>query len=178
MKRIKRFIVLACFLITAIACTLFATYLKDEFHVVSITLGLLGATTVITTILDPKVRGIIRYSLISMGGVFVLLGAIFSALLYGHVDLPIYCIIFGALHLVSGFIKTFETIDLFKEKNKMAIFFLINVIVEFVLGILVIIECHHPVSTHVYLLATDVTYEGIVKFINEFVESKQQGDNL
>ena len=55
----------------------------------------------------------------------------------------------------------------------MGVLFAFDAIFEFVLGVLMSIERHATLRTHVTLIGADLAFEGIIKLINEFVEEKK-----
>ena len=87
-------------------------------------------------------------------------------------EIALYCVFLGSLDLFKGIVKLIEAGMMQKERNKMCYLFFVDSLVEIVLGVLMIIELNATIRTHVVLIGIDIVYEGIIKFINEYVEAK------
>ena len=164
---------LIIFLVGGAVLILLSTSLDDDFHLLALTFGLLAALTFIGTILDPHCEKETRVALHILSGVSLLF-CIFGVMIKKDwFTLDRYCILFGVFGIVKGLVKTYEAINIFKEKNKMAFLFLVDSLFEIAIGILMLIELAESLRLHMILVGGDAIYEGIIKFVNEFIEEKK-----
>ncbi len=164
---------LITFLIGGAVLILLSNSFDDLRSLLALTFGLLAALTFIGTILDPHCEKETRIALHILSGASLLF-CIFGMMIHEDVlSLDTYCLIFGIYGIVKGVVKTYEAINIFREKNKMAFLFLIDSLFEIVIGILMVIELSASLRTHMILIGGDAIYEGIIKFINEILEEKK-----
>ena len=164
---------LVTFIVGGVVLIVLSSSFATERDLLALTFGLLAALTFIGTILDPHCEKETRIALhiLSVASiVFCILGMMISA---DWFTLDRYCILFGIYGIVKGLVKTYEAINIFKEKNKMAFLFLIDSLFEIAIGILMLVELSNSLRLHIFLVGADAIYEGIIKFINEYIEEKK-----
>ena len=164
---------LVTFLIGGAVLILLSNSFDDLRSLLALTFGLLAALTFIGTILDPHCEKETRIALHVLSGVSLLF-CIFGMMISGDkLSLDTYCLMFGVYGIVKGAVKTYEAINIFREKNKLAFLFLIDSLFEIVIGILMVIELSSSLRLHMILVGGDAIYEGIIKFVNEILEEKK-----
>ena len=173
MKR-NRFIVFATFVIAGIILILTSQFLDDDFKIVAVLCFALSAVTLVSALLDPHLNDYLRLATIVVGLLFLI--AFATGLLVTEENMPVsvFCLIFAILEIVNGVFEMNEAIGLIKEKNYvMGALFVIDSIIELVLGVLMSIERHSTLRTHVILISADLFFEGTIKLINEYIEERR-----
>ena len=164
---------LIVFLVGGIVLILLSSTFDDARSQLALTFGLLAALTFIGTILDPHCEKETRVALHILSGaaiVFCMAGMMIRGEWF---TVDKYCMLFGIYGIVKGLVKTYEAINIFKEKNKMEFLFLSDSLFEIAIGILMLVELSASLRLHVFLIGADAIYEGVIKFINEYIEEKK-----
>ena len=173
MKR-NRFISLGAFVIGGIALILSSLFIKNNHTVVSILCFVLAVVVFLPALLDTRVHPNLRVTLLVIGLLFLI--ASMFGLLIDEENFPtsIYCLIFAILEIINGIAELNEGVEIIKQKNYvMGILFIIDALIEITLGVLMSIERHATLRTHVILISADLFFEGIIKLINEYVEERR-----
>ena len=160
------------FVLASLALVLFSLFFSSDFHLVAIAFLLVSIVTLISTFLDPHIYRQLRIIFYVIGG--GLLAASIAGFILTELNISVeaYCIVYAIMEIISGGVKVFEGIIILKEKNKMGILFIIDGLIEVALGTQMAIEKEEGLRIHLYLIASDKLYEGIIKLINAFVEDK------
>ena len=171
-KKIGKYIILVVFAIVGFALFVCSYAIENDRALVASTFFLTALTTFLGAYLDPRLNKFIRATFIAISFACLALG--FFGIFMANITLEIalYCVFLGSLDLFKGIVKLVEAGMMQKERNKMCYLFFVDSLVEIVLGVLMIIELNATIRTHVVLIGIDIVYEGIIKFINEYVEAK------
>lgn len=172
LRKYHRYIVLVSFLIGAILLFIFSQTFKSRHNLVTAVFLTISIVTFIGTIFDHKVMRYIRFLLLGTSIAFLVMSFVGLTLKETRLEVELYCLILGIFDIVKGLIKIGEAIYVLKDKNKMGYLFLLDAAVEILLGVLMCIELEETLRTHVILIGINILYEGVMKFINEFVEDK------
>ena len=164
---------LIVFLVGGIVLVILSSTFDDARSQLALTFAILAALTFIGTILDPHCELETRIALHILSGMAIVLCVIGMTIPIEKFSIDLYCFLFGIYGIVKGVVKTYEAINIFREKNKMGFFFLADSLFEIVIGVLMIIEKSAALRLHVFMIGADAIYEGIIKFINEKVEEKK-----
>lgn len=173
MKR-NRIIVLIVFLVFGIALLPDSQLIKSEHSLTAMTFFSIAFVTLIGAVLDSKVNKVIRFSLIGLSLVYMALGFVGQFTDEYALEITVYCLILGIADIVKSLVKIIEASIMLKEKNKMCILFFIDSLIELTLGILMCVEFNEALRLHVILISMDMIFEGIIKFINEYVEERME----
>lgn len=170
----NRFITFGVFALGGIVLILSSLFVPSNFYVVFILCFVLALVVIIPSLLDPHLKDYLRLALFIIGLLFFL-GAMVGLLLNEiNLPVPVYCVIFASLEIINGIAEFLEGVDIIKEKNYvMGALFIVDALIEIVLGILMSIEREETLRTHVILISADLFFEGIVKLINEYVEERR-----
>ena len=169
----ERITSLITFLLGGLVLILLSFSYQDDRSLLSLTFLMLAALTFIGTILDPHCEKETRIALHICSGISFVFCVIGMMIDEGSLSLDHYCMMFGIYGIIKGVVKTYEAINIFREKNKMATLFLIDSLFEIAIGILMLIELSASLRMHVILVGGDAIYEGIIKAINERLEEKK-----
>ena len=173
MKR-NRFIAFGAFLLGGIALILSSLFIQEDFFVVVVLCLVLSFVTIIPTLLDPHLHPNLRVTSLVIGLMFFV--AAMVGLLIHEENLPpiTYCLVFAILEMINGVAELNEGVAIIKEKNYvMGVLFIIDALIEITLGILMSVERHSTLRTHVILISADLFFEGTIKLINEYVEERR-----
>lgn len=173
MKR-NRFIAFGSFLLGGIALILSSLFIQEDFFIIVVLCLVLSFVTIIPTLLDPHLHPNLRVTSLIIGLFFFIASMV--GLLIHEENLPpyVYCLIFAILEMINGVAELNEGVAIIKEKNYvMGVLFIIDALIEITLGILMSIERHSTLRTHVILISADLFFEGTIKLINEYVEERR-----
>ena len=174
MKKISRFITFVTFMSAGVGLILTSLFLQDDFMVVVTLCFALATVTIVAGVLDPHLNQKLRITIIIIGFLFAVAAAVGLILQEGALTVSTYCLIFAILEIINGIAELNEGVGVIKEKNYvMGVLFIVDAVIEIVLGILMSIERHETLRTHVILIAADLFFEGIIKLINEYVEERK-----
>ena len=177
-RKQNKFISLGISLLAATGLLFLGLFFKDNFYLISILLGIVALTVFANTFLDDFMDMKIRRLFYALALLFVV-GALVGVLLTNQVmSVDVYSIVFGGLEIVSGIVKSFESIMTLIKKRKIGIFMLIDGLAEIVMGILMLIEKEEALRLHVNLIVGEKIYEGVVKTINASLEEKHHQKEL
>lgn len=172
-KLLSRYLTFGAFILSAIGLILLAIFNATDFTVISLLMLITALVTVISTFLDEHIQPKLRMTFYMLGMVMVIISFVGFAISEEVLSVNTYCIFYGVIEAISGGVKVYEGIVIIKEKNKMGYLFVIDGLIEMVLGILMIIERQEGLRTHLILIAADKVYEGSIKLINTYVEDKK-----
>ena len=174
MKNISRFITFAVFILCGVGLIFTSLFLESDFMVVVTLSFALAAVTIVAGLLDPHLNSRLRLIIIATGILFFVASMIGLLLTEANLPVSVYCLIFAILEIINGILELNEGVGVIKEKNYvMGALFIIDAIIEIVLGILMSIERHETLRHHVILIAADLFFEGTIKLINEYVEERR-----
>lgn len=173
MKR-NRFIALGAFLLGGIALILSSLFIQEDFFVIVVLCLVLSFVTIIPTLLDSHLHPNLRITSLVIGLMFFV-AAMVGLLIHEENLSPItYCLVFAILEMINGVAELNEGVAIIKKKNYvMGVLFVIDALIEITLGILMSIERHSTLRTHVILISADLFFEGTIKLINEYVEERR-----
>ena len=173
MKR-NRFIAFGTFLLGGAALIISSLLIPEDFFLIVVLCLVLALVTFIPTLLDPHIHKNLRITSLIIGLLFFIASMV--GLLIHEENLPpyVYCLIFAILEIINGIAELNEGVAVIKEKNYvMGILLVIDALIEITLGILMSIERHSTLRTHVILISADLFFEGTIKLINEYVEERR-----
>ena len=173
-RRRDKFITFGVFILGATGLILLSLFLPSDFYLVSLTFLIVGLITIVSGLLDKDVRESTRLVILILGllyFVFSMIGLLFTET---NLSVPLYCIFLGSLDIVKGLGEIVEVVNKFKRKNMMAIAFLIDGLIDLVLGILMVIEKDSTLRLHVNLIAGDCYFECIIRIIDEAIAEKKR----
>ena len=148
--------------------------LDSDFYLVAVLSLGLAVVTFVASLLDPHINQNLRLIIMAFGVLFFILSMLGLLLTENNMPVSVYCLIFAILEILNGITELNEAIGLLKEKNyTMGVLFVIDALIEITLGILMSVERHSTLRTHVILISADLFFEGIIKLINEYVEDKR-----
>ena len=169
----ERITSLVTFIVGGTVLILLSSSFDDARSMLALTFGLLAALTFIGTILDPHCEKETRIALHILSGISIVFCVAGMMIRDEWFTVDRYCMLFGIYGIIKGLVKTYEAINIFKEKNKMAFLFLIDSLFEISIGILMLVELSASLRLHMFLIGADAIYEGVIKFINEIIEEKK-----
>ncbi len=170
----NRFISFGIFLLGAIVLILVSNFVPDDYYLISILCFVLAVVTFVPTILDPHLNYSLRLTIMVVGLLFFIASMLGLLLEQDSFPLTVYCLVFAIIEIINGIFELNEAVALIKEKNYvMGILFILDSLIEVVLGILMVIERHSTLRLHITLIASDLAFEGTIKLINEYVEDRR-----
>lgn len=171
-NNIYRYINFAGFLISAALFIYFAIEFASDFHLVAIAFLVTSLVTLESTFFDYHIEKKFRITFYVLGILLLIISITGFILTETRISVDAYCIVYAVMEIGSGLVKVYEGSMIIKAKNKMGYFYVIDGIIEIVLGTLMAIEQQEGLRTHLIFIAADKIYEGLIKFINSFVEDK------
>lgn len=170
----NRFITFGIFLLGGFTLILASQFMDSDYYIVVTLCFVLSLVVFIPGILDPHLHPRLRLFVLFVGVLFFI-ASLFGLLLNEDSFLiSIYCLIFAILEILNGILELNEGVAMIKEKNYvMGVLFIIDALFEVTLGILMSIERHSTLRTHVILISADLIFEGTIKLINEYVEERK-----
>lgn len=169
-----RFITFGVFIIGAIGLILTSLFVPNDFWVVTILCLVLSFVVFVPGLLDPHLNQHLRVSVLVIGLLFFIASMVGILLTETNLPVEVFCLIFAILEIINGVAEFLEGFEMITEKNYvMGALFIVDALIEIVLGILMSIERHATLRTHVILISSDLVFEGIIKLINEYVEERK-----
>lgn len=170
----NRFISFGIFLLGAIVLIFVSNFVPDDYYLTSILCFVLAVVTFVPAILDSHLNYSLRLTIMVVGLLFFIASMLGLLLEQDSFPLAVYCLVFGIIEIINGIFELNEAVALIKEKNYvMGILFILDSLIEVVLGILMVIERHSTLRLHITLIASDLAFEGTIKLINEYVEDRR-----
>ena len=169
----NRIILFSVFMVVATALLICGVWFPYNFYLAIILSSALAIVVLALAFFDPHMDKRLRIGLYVIGASFAVITLVGLIATEKNISLPTYCLLFAILEVICGAAKIIEAVLVLKEGNKMGIAFIADAIFETVLGLLMVIEKHQTLRTHIILISIDLYFEGIVKFINEMVEVKK-----
>lgn len=172
-SKVSRYFLLFAFLLVATFLVLCAIFFPGDIHLVATAFLLVSFITLLSTFLDRHIEKRLRIIFYVLGGILLVASIVGFVLTETQISTDAYCLVYAILEITSGVVKIYEGITIVKEKNKMGYLFILDGIIEAGLGIMVAIEKEEGLKMHLYYIAADKVYEGIIKFINSIIEEKK-----
>ncbi len=172
-RRQDKYITFATFMIGATGLVLLSAFLPSDFYLVALVCLLVAMMTLISAYLDKDIRDSTRLSFFILGLLYFILSMVGFLINEINLPVPVYCVLLGSFDIVKGLGEIIEVVNKFKAKNYMAVAFLIDALIDVVLGILMCIEREETLRLHVNLIAADCYYEGVIRLTDEIIAQKR-----